>query len=34
MLGLQKLDEGFGLEANGIDLSAPLDDETFRQVWV
>ena len=32
MLGLRKLGEGFGLEASGVDLSAPLTDAQFREI--
>ena len=32
MLGLRKLGEEFGLEASGVDLSAPLTDAQFREI--
>lgn len=33
MFGLRKLDEGFGLEASGVDLSVPLGDAGFGPIW-
>ena len=32
MLALKYLGEGFGLEASGVDLAAPLDDAAFREI--
>lgn len=32
MLGLRKLGEGFGLEASGVDLSAPMTEAQFREI--
>ncbi len=32
MFGLRKLGEGFGLEASGMDLSAPMNDAQFREI--
>ena len=32
MLQLKKLSDGFGVEADGIDLASPLTDDAFKEI--